>query len=190
MMNEWGCRWVVIDVETTGLDPDKHGILEIAAKTDEGDVFELACCPQGCEWELEALCVNGRLVPQIEDEKQPSPRMATVRLLEFLMKRNPTGRWTVVGRNPRFDLGFLRKASGLANRVLDKEPVDLHDLVRARLVAKGIRPGRFTTNERYALLGFPPEPLPHTALQGVEAAWAAYQELSGNTAAASMEAER
>ncbi|MGE9269166.1 MAG: hypothetical protein ACQKBU_00040 [Verrucomicrobiales bacterium] len=185
-----GVRWVVIDLETTGLDPEEHGVIEIAAKTDDGGVFELNCAPNGTSAELEALAVNGRLgsladgpdsveeiaagyrlgVLQATTGRVIPQREAVVRLLKWLMEQNPSGRWTLVNRNPKFDLGFLRASSGLTRRVIDPEVVDLHDLVRAEMVRMGIRPARFTTNERYAILGFPPEPLPHTALNGVEAA--------------------
>jgi len=191
-MNEWGCRWVVVDIETTGLDAAKQGIVEIAAKTDEGEVFELQCRPEGAAMDVEpeALQVNGYLINleefekpdcaavdalALEDDLLPQ-RWAVAKLLGWLMKKNPAGRWTLVGRSPKFDLGFLQKASGLAYRVFDREPIDLHDLVRFELVARGIRPARFTTNERYALLGWPPEPLPHRALNGVESEWVVYQQ--------------
>jgi len=178
-MSEFGCRWVVVDVETTGLDPEKHGIVEIAAKTDEGLVFELECDSGECECQVEALAINGRLIPQRKDtvDKLPSAGLAVTRLCEWLMRQDLSARWTLVGRNPEFDLKFLRKASGLAHRVFDREPVDLHDLVRFQLVRSGVRPARLTTNERYELLGWPPEPLPHTALQGVESEWAVFQSL-------------
>ncbi|MEM0966591.1 MAG: hypothetical protein AAGJ81_10630 [Verrucomicrobiota bacterium] len=174
-------RWVVIDLETTGLDWQRHGIVEMAAKTDSGEVFELDCAPfhPPESVELEALGINGRLWPVgvtqgnscSWNERLMPQNEAVVRLLLFLMQLNPGGRWTLVGRNPRFDMGFLKNASGLTDRVLDQEPIDLHDLVRAELVRRGNRPARFTTDERYSILGYETEPLPHTAVQGVNGAW-------------------
>ena len=203
-IEEWGVRWVVIDLETPGLDPVKHGALEIGAKLDTGETFELECRPHGdmADVEPEALEVNGYrrmrgegvefLISASEAEekrspaehyfhffKKPTQREAVAKLLGWLMRMNPSGRWTLVGRCPKFDLKLMQEISGLTYRVIDPEPIDLHDLVRAELVRMGVRPARFVTNERYELLGFATEKFPHRGLQGAEDEWEVAQRFLG-----------
>jgi DNA polymerase-3 subunit epsilon/ATP-dependent DNA helicase DinG len=106
---------VAIDIETTGLDPQKDAIIEIAAVRFNGARVEK-------EWS--SLINPGRPIPRqitqltgISDEmvrNAPPVRDVTRELADFV------GNDTVVGHNIRFDLSFLQKLNILRlNKVID-----------------------------------------------------------------------
>lgn len=135
-------RLVYLDVETTGLDPDRHEVWEIAYAVDDGPV--------------RASFVSHRL-------KWPDPD--ALRMNRYLDRWDPTAEReryheadafealagaTLVGANPAFDAAFLRKRWGDApwhHRLLDVESYAMGVLgydrpqglaaIRADLAARG-----------------------------------------------------
>lgn len=106
---------VAIDVETTGLDPERDAIIEIGAVKFRGGRVE-------AEWS--SLVNPRRHVPEfitsltgIDDamlRQAPSFREIAPALESFI------GTAPLVGHNVRFDLGFLRQGLGLSrNGVID-----------------------------------------------------------------------
>ncbi|MDR3084886.1 MAG: type I-E CRISPR-associated endoribonuclease Cas2e, partial [Christensenellaceae bacterium] len=122
--------YVVIDVETTGLFPDRDAIIELGAiRVVDGRIEE----------EFEALLISSLPISrQIEGltgitqemlaDKGQNPEEALSRFLAFL------GKDRIVGHNIKFDLGFLDAAlrkhgfESLAN-----ERVDTYALARQKL---------------------------------------------------------
>lgn len=110
---------VAIDLETTGLDPQKDAIIEIAAVRFSGARVE-------AEWTT--LINPGRPIPPLITQltgitndmvRTAPPLKAVIQDLEAFVGDSP-----VVGHNVRFDLGFLQKQGvlGLA------EAIDTYDL--------------------------------------------------------------
>jgi DNA polymerase-3 subunit epsilon len=112
----WDERWVVLDVETTGLSPGRDRVIEIGAVAGEGERIT---------GEFHSLIDPARPVPWpaqrvhgITDAMlrgQPLPHEVLPDFYRFL------GQGALVAHNAPFDLGFLRSefarlGLGLANR--------------------------------------------------------------------------
>jgi DNA polymerase III epsilon subunit-like protein len=112
---------VVLDLETGGLDPNRHGIVEIAAAIVEientmdsdrglvfryGETWESQCIPD-LAVETNAALINGYTAEKWEGA--PSTGMALRAFFSWMTRSVPNGAmWC--GSNPSFDLGFLRAA--------------------------------------------------------------------------------
>ncbi len=113
--------YVAVDLETTGLDPERDAIIEIGAVKFRGDrVLDT----------FSTLINPGRTIPykiveltgitQAEADAAPSLHSQLPRLARFV------GRAPIVGHNVAFDLGFLKR-----HRVLQQNPaLDTWELAR------------------------------------------------------------
>jgi DNA polymerase-3 subunit epsilon/ATP-dependent DNA helicase DinG len=97
---------VALDIETTGLDPNRDAIIEIAAVRFSGHRVE-------AEWNK--LVNPGRPIPAMitqltgisnEMVRNAPPLKAVIREFADFVGDDP-----VVGHNVRFDLGFLQKSN-------------------------------------------------------------------------------
>lgn len=123
--------YVAIDLETTGLDPERDRITEVAAVrfTDAGEVVET----------FQSFVNPGRAVPRFIESMtgvttamvRDAPPLGEIapRLIEFIAEG------PVVGQNVGFDLGYLRRA-GVA---LDVPAFDTARLSRILLPQLGTR---------------------------------------------------
>lgn len=106
---------VFLDTETTGLDPARHEVWEIAYAVDEGPVLSAVVPHDLGGADPKALRLNGYL-----DRIQGSRHVPYYerRLISTLKGA------TVVGANPAFDTDFLRRRWGRApwkHRLIDVE---------------------------------------------------------------------
>lgn len=104
---------VVVDVETSGLDPARHSVVEVAwwnLTTDARGHFIPPHDPSTvlAEAEIEALRVN-RYVDRIPGEQQDWKNEELARLHEqfYDWGDNDVLRHTLAGANPAFDAAFL-----------------------------------------------------------------------------------
>ncbi len=103
--------FVAIDVETTGLDCTKDGILEIAAiryaKNEEGQYEEVDTFTTMVAPGVEISDKSKELTGITEDmlEGAPTPFEMATQLFAFLKKGEP-----LVGHNVFFDMGFIQEA--------------------------------------------------------------------------------
>jgi len=130
-------RFVVVDVETTGLTPARAALCEIGAVHVDG--LEIGGT-------FETLVAPGRPLPPaiasltgLEDNdlrRAPKPGIAVRRLLTFSRER------VFVGHNARFDLAFLdREVEQLTGKRLGGPVVDTAALARRLLVGRAQRVG-------------------------------------------------
>ena len=154
---------VSLDIETTGLDPQKDAIIEIGAVRFNG---------QRIEDEWSTLINPGRHIPEnitqltgIDDAMvRNAPRIADVlqELADFV------GAAPVLGQNVRFDLGFLQR-----QRVLTLNPVvDTYELASVLLPTAS----RYNLGALGQLLGIP-LPATHRALDDARVTHAVYERL-------------
>jgi len=109
---------LALDLETTGLDPQKHQILEIGAvlvdATDRRIVegFETAVFHEEVRGQPYALSMNHKLLARPDDEKVPLSR-AMYDFTKWLRRVLPEGTFAYpLGFNVGpFDLAFLKTAS-------------------------------------------------------------------------------
>ena len=169
--------WFVIDVETGGLDPQRHALLSLGVAVLDTAIGEIAALeltvndPHGDVME-EAIRKN-RLDPAEVRRTGLSPEEAVRRLEDFLLPHLPTGQKAILaGHNVAFDIAFLRRLYRLASAEDDftarysHRAVDLHSAYML-LAEAGLVPCLASASlDAIALsLGVPQDPdRRHTAL--------------------------
>jgi len=106
-----------VDVETTGLDPEQHEILEIAlARTDDqfelvGKIASVKVLPQHIETaDPESLAIN-RYDPEVWRREGVDLQAAKAFVEAWTKKSDPDERYTtrIAGHRVAFDLSFTRR---------------------------------------------------------------------------------
>ena len=170
---------VFIDVETTGLDPLKHEMLEVGAvvahpDVDVVDVFSAKIKPMRIESaHPRALEVNGYTEEAWADAKP---------LFEVLPSFLAFVKGAVIGgHNVRFDAGFVNAAVaqlGLDLRI-DYHLVDTCTLAYEHLVPHGLKSMSLANVCKF--IGIPPEDATHRALAGAQKSMDVYRALTRAT---------
>lgn len=113
---------VVVDIETSGFDPRRHALLEIAAVIPEMDetgrwrvaeVHSIHVAPfSGADLDPEALAFNriDPLHPFREAREESEALDSIFRPVRLAAQRSNCSRAVLVGHNAGFDLGFLNAA--------------------------------------------------------------------------------
>lgn len=171
-MNKLPKNFVVIDVETSGLDCEKHALLEIGAVKATGEMFfETLAMPRGLRVDECALAING--IDPIDLGNGVDVGEGIAKLFQFLEGENK--RWIMGGKNPTFDLDFLEHYWGAGDvgmelkEVISRRCVDLHSLMYGEGLKHGVDMAAKDFNSGKLYEGFfniPPEPRPHNAIRG------------------------
>ncbi|MFK5920918.1 MAG: exonuclease domain-containing protein [Verrucomicrobiota bacterium] len=167
-------RILVVDLETTGLDANKHSIVEMGAVWLTGGVgeFQMDCQMwEGAKWDDRAADVHGLSMARCTNPVLPTEGEAILELLNWCeaTQDEPV---MLAGLNPSFDRAFVLRACERAGvkvaRAFRHRVLDLHSLAVAHGLSDVLEiPSRgLYTDEIYALLGLPAEPKPHRALVG------------------------
>lgn len=98
---------VFLDTETTGLDPERHEVWEIAWAISDGPVLSSILPHSLATADPEALALNRYW------ERFPGGVVAEDPGLDPFLRKQFTGA-TIVGSNPAFDTAFLRARWGVA----------------------------------------------------------------------------
>jgi DNA polymerase III epsilon subunit-like protein len=137
---------IVLDIETTGLDPDRHAIVSLGAvelENPDNQFYEECQIPEGAEVTQEALDINGFTQEEITDPSKPSVGMLLESFLEWV--RCCEG-WTVAGHNVHYDTHFIDQAAKQFNvdpldhgrgGVFHDRIVDTHSLVWMDIARSG-----------------------------------------------------
>ena len=105
---------IVVDVETTGTNPQKHSIISIGAidmdaPIDQNGQFYAECRVwEGAHIEPDAMAVNGMTDEQIHDKQKPEEGEAVRQFFAWFAEKENL---VLAGHNPMFDLGFLQAAA-------------------------------------------------------------------------------
>jgi DNA polymerase-3 subunit epsilon len=159
---------IILDIETTGLDPLKHCMVSLGAVDSvTGDEFYGECrVYPGRVIDPFALGVNGFTEAQCLDETKDLPHALYMRFLQWAVidtKRDPLIGGQQVGS---FDIPFLKAiASDRDQGIVPTWPfghrsVDLHSVAYAKL-GKSL-----SLDGILQAVGLAPEPKPHNALTG------------------------
>jgi DNA polymerase III epsilon subunit-like protein len=173
---------IVFDIETTGVNAQKHSIISIGAvdmdhADEEKGRFYLECrIWDGAHIEADSMVVNGMTEEQVKDPSKPEEGEAVRQFFAWLAGRESL---VLAGHNPMFDLSFLQAAAArhhvdfpIAHRSLD-----LHTICYVHMVQKGeivpIKNKKSDLNSDAVMkyVGIPSEPKPHIAING--AVWEA-----------------
>jgi len=167
---------IVLDVETTGLVPEKHSILSLGALDldDPTNQFYEECQVwNGAEIEEEALGINGFTPEEVGERSGKQTEAGLIRAFVAWAMDRPKER-TLAAQNVSFDLEFVQAACKRAGIECPfaKRTIDVHTLTWAHMVSRGValpvKNGHSAINLDAALAycGLPGEPKPHNALTG------------------------
>ncbi len=168
---------VVLDIETSGLNPNEHGLLSIGAVDlmRPKEIFYIECrLRRGETYDKNALYVNGFDKQNIKDPAKPRPREAIDQFDRWLKQRSVK---VIAGLHvAAFDVPFLNaKAEQTRSALrLHRRSVDLHSIAYAKMLSlKKLVPltdgwSVMDVDSIYPFCGLPLEPTPHNALNGAK----------------------
>lgn len=167
---------IVIDVEASGTNYEKHSIVSLGAiDLDEPTRRFYGECRiwEGAHIMEGALAVNGFTEEEIIDSTKQSEAELVQAFMEW--SQHMSNR-TLVGQNVSFDRDMVRAACDRADIPWDVayRTIDTHTLCFMHMVKRGLTPPLDVQHRRTALnldailnyCGIPDEPEPHNALTG------------------------
>lgn len=103
-------KLLFLDTETTGLNPKKHGVIQVGMIYGKQELmFNVNPIPLGVKIDKEALKVNG--IKKKKIKKYTDHHVQFAHMLDFLGKGvnqyNKKDKYVVVGYNVKFDVEFL-----------------------------------------------------------------------------------
>ncbi|MCD6495745.1 MAG: 3'-5' exonuclease [Candidatus Aenigmarchaeota archaeon] len=155
---------IVVDLETTGMDPERNSIVSIGAldfDNPENTFYGECRMDEGAEVSNIALKINGFTLPEIRDKSKPSSRELLADFLEWLASIKDK---TIAGDNIWFDIGFLRenfKKNGM-KYPFKKKSVELHEQCK---ILAGLP---WSLDAVLYYVGIPPRNKAHNALDDAE----------------------
>jgi DNA polymerase III epsilon subunit-like protein len=165
---------IVVDVEASGTEYNKHSIVSIGAFDFDNPSYKFyGECHiwDGAHIMDEALEVNGFTEKEITDQSKKTEGELVTEFLEWAEKIYDR---TLLGQNVSFDRDFIKSAADRANInwTLAYRTVDTHSLAWMHHVKSGknipIVKNRSALDLDAILnyVGIPEEPIPHNALTG------------------------
>ncbi len=163
---------IIVDVETTGLDPIRNSILSIGAidfENPENQFYGECGIWKGASISKTALKINGFKMEQIKKNTKTPGEL----LSEFLDWAGKIKSRKLGGYYTRFDYSFLKATADRFKLTFpfSDDVLDLHDIFCEKMgINKSMYEGilLFSLNEIMISLGMPPEPDPHNALRGAK----------------------
>ncbi len=180
---------IVVDVETTGIKPEKHSIVSIGAVdflNPRNQFYKECRIWEGAEITEKALEINGFSIDNITDSKKASLEDT---IKEFLAWTENIANKTLGGYHPSFDRDFLKSSAERYSINLDPSyrTVDLHSLSYGEHLFLGIempiKDGKsdLSLDKTLAFVGLPAEAKPHNALTGAKLEAEAFSRLTYKT---------
>lgn len=167
---------IVIDIEASGLDPYRHGLLSIWAvelENPSNQFYGECYLEEGREVHPQALEVIGFTTEQIHDTSKDSARELIAKFVTWFSKIEDQ---TIAGHNVGyFDLRYLEMVStkyGFWR--LGYRTVDLHTIAFVEAVRRGMKiPVKDSKSNLWldmilSMIGLEPEPKPHIAINGAK----------------------
>ena len=167
---------IVLDTETTGLNPRKNSIVSIGAVDffNPSNQFYAECrIWEGAVVDQFALQVNGFTLTQVTDAEKQTVGEAIAKFLAWV---KPITDKTIAGQNTSFDRDFLMVAArkfGI-NWDIGHRTIDLHSICYAHYLKHRTCPPTKDGKTSLSLdailnyVGLPAEPVPHIALNGAK----------------------
>ena len=167
---------IIVDVETTGLDPKKYSIVSIGAvdfKNSERQFYSECRVWDGALVSEESLEINGLTKEEVRD---PNKKPLEEIMNEFKKWVDESSDVTLAGQNPSFDRDFLNNSFrriGIDFKFAARN-VDLHSVAYYDHIKKGIAIPHKNSHSDLSLdniakyVGLIEEPKPHNALTGAK----------------------
>ncbi len=167
---------LIIDIEATGTNTQKHSILSIGAldlQNPSNQFYGECQMWTGAHVMDEALVVNGFTLEQIND---PTKQTEAELITSFMEWTHSLSNRTPAGQNVSFDRAYVEAACARAgvNFDLPFRTIDAHTLCYVHMLKRGVTPP-FDVKHKHSALnldgvmnycGIPDEPDPHNALTG------------------------
>ncbi|MDB5189334.1 MAG: polymerase 3-5 exonuclease subunit [Parcubacteria group bacterium] len=167
---------IVLDVESTGLDPLTGSILSLGAlDLDEptNQFYDECRIWEGADVADEALAINGFTREEIQDPVKKTEAELIAAFVAWATDR-PKNR-ILAAQNVSFDLEYVQAACRRAGIEcpFGKRTIDTHTLVWLHMTERGITPplnhnfhSAINLDGALQYCGIPAEPKPHNALTG------------------------
>ena len=165
---------IVVDIEASGVDYNKHSIVSIGAldfNNPANQFYDECRVWDGAHIDREALEVNGFTKEEITDANKKSETEIT---RAFIAWASDISDYTMAGQNVSFDRDFLQASAMRAH--LDwpfaHRSIDTHTLAYMHIVKRGLTPPSKKHHSALNLdtilkyVGVPEEPKPHNAMTG------------------------
>ncbi len=176
---------IILDIETTGVNPEKHAIVSVGAVdflNPSRTFYEECKIWDGAEIHERALEVNGFTREEITDEKKQPLREV---MKKFILWAEQCEDKTIAGHNPHFDNSFMRASADRTGFVwaFAYRIIDLHTLCYAHYIKRNLQPPRskgrtdINIDVVHNYVGLPDEPKPHNALTGAKMEAEAFSRL-------------
>ena len=157
---------VVIDLETTGLDPKKDKIIEIGAlKIQDGKIVDIYSTYVNPGLKLSSLTMELTKIKQEDVDKACGITECIEEVIEFI------GDEPLLGHHIIFDYSFLKKAAVNQKIAFEKKGIDT--LIMARLLLPEVP----SKNLGYLCEYFQISHNAHRALEDAKATWELYEKL-------------
>jgi len=168
---------LVVDVESSGIDPRADSIVSVGAldlANPSYRLYEECRVWDGAHISDESLGINGFKREQLFDPKKQTEADLVHR---FLLWSDKLSERTLAAQNVSFDRDFLRAAAERAGHTawpFSFRTIDVHTLTYMHMVGRGIQPPTDPVKKHSALdldaalvyCGIPSEPMPHNAMTG------------------------
>lgn len=167
---------LVVDVETTGTNPEKHSILAIGAldfSNPTNRFYGESRVWEGAHFEEEALTINGVTEARLHDTTKQTEAELVKAFVEWAKECRT---WNFIGQNPSFDLSFVAAACHRAHIdfPFPHRSLDTHTMAYMHLAEREKDPPTSASHHGSAMnldfilkyVGVPEEPKPHNALTG------------------------
>jgi len=177
---------LVIDVETSGLDPKKYSILSIGAidfdQPERAPFYRECQIWEGASVSKEALAVNGFTEAECTD---PSRGLFEDTIRAFWHWIEQSNEVTIAGQNTSFDRDFINNSFQrvgihfqFAFRTLDLHTVAyIHHLEHGIPVPQKNKHSALSLDAILKYVGMPTEPRPHLAINGAKLEAEAFSRL-------------
>ena len=177
---------IIVDIEASGLNPQKHSILSIGAvefSNPENQFYEECKMWKGAEVDPKALEVCGFTREQIYDARRKSVKQVLQKFVNWVAKISEQ---TIVGQNPNtLDIPILM--ASLNREGIDWNPghrtIDLHAVAYYQMLKRGVVPPMkerrtdLNLDKILTYVGLPTEPQPHNGLTGAKMEAEAFSRL-------------
>lgn len=168
---------LIVDVEASGTDPNKHSIVGIGAldiANPSNRFYEECRIWDGAHIMDDSLAIIGLTKEQLTDGKKQSEADLVHAFLHWSEKLPER---TLAAQNVSFDRDFLRAAAERAGHTewpFSYRTIDVHSLAYMHMIKRGLQPPVDPVKRHSALdldqvlvyCGIPMEPVPHNALTG------------------------
>lgn len=176
---------IVVDMESSGVDPHKNSLLSVGAyefENPENKFYEECRVWDGAHIDDEALHINGFSREEATDLKKQSDQEL---LTKFIAWTESCEEKTIAGQNPSTDRDFLKYTAERyhVNWPFAHRTIDLHSVCYFHMLRREVTPP--VKNKHSALnldgileyVGIPKEPKPHNGLMGAKVEAEAFERL-------------